>query len=291
MRSWLFVPGDSEKKLAKSLTTNADALIIDLEDSVSAGDKQTAREITSAFTKTEGNDGPSLWIRINALDTGLTDEDLEAVMDSRPAGIMLPKALSGSDITHLDAKLTALEAIHGLDDGATRIGTVATETAASLFTIGTYAGCSPRLEVLTWGAEDLSADIGAETSRTPDNTLTGPYELARTLSLLGAVAAGVQPLDTVFVNFRDNDGLRAECEAAVRDGFTGKMAIHPAQVDIINEAFTPSDETVSRAQAVLRAFADAGDAGVVAIDGEMLDRPHQRRAEKVIKRARLAGKT
>lgn len=291
MRSWLFVPGDSEKKLAKSLTTNADALIIDLEDSVSASDKQAAREITSAFTKAEGNDGPSLWIRINALDTGLTDEDLEAVMDSRPAGIMLPKALSGSDITHLDAKLTALEAIHGLDDGATRIGTVATETAASLFTIGTYAGCSPRLEVLTWGAEDLSADIGAETSRTPDNTLTGPYELARTLSLLGAVAAGVQPLDTVFVNFRDNDGLRAECEAAVRDGFTGKMAIHPAQVDIINEAFTPSDETVSRAQAVLRAFADAGDAGVVAIDGEMLDRPHQRRAEKVIKRARLAGKT
>jgi citrate lyase subunit beta / citryl-CoA lyase len=288
MRSWLFVPGNSEKKLAKSLTTAADAVIIDLEDSVALSDKEGARYITSAFLSETSSNGPALWVRVNALDTGLTDDDLDAIMAARPAGIMLPKTLSGKDVTQLDAKLTVLEAIHNIDDGSTQISVVATETAASLFTLGTYQGSSPRLSALTWGAEDLSADLGAQTSRDEAGNLTDPYRLARALCLSGAVAANAQPLDTVFVNFRDGPGLKAECEAACRDGFTGKMAIHPGQVDIINEAFTPSDSAVQRAEAIIAAFADAGNAGVVALNGEMLDRPHLRRAETVLARAELA---
>ncbi len=288
MRSWLFAPGNSEKKLVKSLTTSVDAVIVDLEDSVALDDKTRAREITSAFLRDAARDGPPLWVRVNALDTGLTDADLEAIMAARPAGIMLPKTLSGKDVTQLDAKLTVLEAMHNIDDGSTQISVVATETAASLFTLGSYQGSSPRLSVLTWGAEDLSADLGAQTSRDEAGNLTDPYRLARALCLSGAVAANTQPVDTVFVNFRDGPGLKAECEAACRDGFTGKMAIHPDQVDIINQAFTPSASAVQRAKAIVAAFADAGNAGVVAIDGEMLDRPHLRRAETVLARAKLA---
>ncbi len=288
MRSWLFVPGNSEKKLAKSLATAADAVIVDLEDSVALNDKESARVITSSFLRETSRASPALWVRVNALDTGLTDEDLDAVMAARPAGIMLPKSLSGKDVTHLDAKLTVLEARHNIDDGDTQICVVATETAASLFTLGTYMGSSPRLSALTWGAEDLSADLGAQTSRDGDGKLTDPYRLARALCLSGAVAASAQPLDTVFVNFHNEPGLKEECEAACSDGFTGKMAIHPNQIDIINQAFTPSLDAIQRAQVIVAAFADAGNAGVVAIDGEMLDRPHLRRAETVLTRAELA---
>ncbi len=288
MRSWLFVPGNSEKKLAKSRAISADAVIIDLEDSVALDDKERARDVTSAFLRDTSPNGPTLWVRINALDTGLIDADLDAVMAARPAGIMLPKSLSGKDVTQLDAKLTVLEAMHNIEDGCTQISVVATETAASLFTLGTYQGSSPRLSAMTWGAEDLSADLGAQTSRNEADGLTDPYRLARALCLAGAVAANAQPLDTVFVNFRDAPGLKAECEAACRDGFTGKMAIHPDQVDVINQAFTPSAAAVERAEAIVAAFADAGNAGVVAIDGEMLDRPHLLRAETVLARAGLA---
>ncbi len=289
MRSWLFVPGDSEKKLAKSLTSNADAVILDLEDSVALANKKSAREITAAFLQGAKNNGPAFWIRVNALDTGLTDDDLKAVMDARPTGIMLPKTLSGADVTHLDAKLTVLEAKNNIEDGTTLISAVASETAASLFTLGTYQGASKRLSALTWGAEDLSADLGAQTSRDNDGGLTDPYRLARALCLAGAVAAETQPVDTVFVNFRDDDGLKVECDAACRDGFTGKLAIHPNQIDIINQAFTPSEDTIQRATEIIATFANAGNAGVVSINGEMFDRPHLLRAEKTLARAKLAG--
>ncbi len=289
MRSWLFVPGDSEKKLAKAPGVGADALIIDLEDSVGANQKPVAREMSQAFLQANQDLAAQLWVRVNALDTGLTDRDLESVIAAKPFGIMLPKSLSGSDVVRLDAKLTALEALHGLKEASIRISVVATETAASLFTLGTYAGSSSRLDALTWGAEDLSADLGSITNRDAEDRLTGPYELARTLCLAGAVAAEVQPIDSVYVSFANTDGLRDECLAAVRDGFTGKMAIHPAQVEVINDVFTPSKQSVERAQRIADVFAEAGDAGVIGLDGEMLDRPHLNRAEKLLKRAKAYG--
>lgn len=292
MRSLLFVPGDSEKKLAKGLGSGADALLIDLEDSVAATAKPAAREITAAFLAAQGPNAarPRLYVRVNAFDTGLTDADLDAVLAGRPAGIMLPKSADGRDVTLLDAKLTAREPLHGIDDGTTRIIAIATETARALFGLGSYVDASARLEGLTWGAEDLSADLGAEANRFPDGGFRDPYRLARTLCLFGAVAADAQPIDTVFTAFRDEAGLRLECEEARREGFTGKMAIHPAQVAIINEVFTPAADEIAKAQKIVAAFAAAGDAGVIGLDGEMLDRPHLRRAERLIARARMAGR-
>lgn len=290
MRSLLFVPGDSERKLAKSLASGADCLLIDLEDSVALDNKEAARAVTAAFlaANVKTADRPRLYVRVNALDTGLTDGDLDAVMAGAPDGIMLPKSISGRDVQHLDAKLAVREAECGLADGATRILVVATETAASLFNLGSYQDASPRLEGLTWGGEDLSADIGALANRDASGAYTDPYRLARSLCLFGAAAAGVMPIDSVFTGFRDMEGLRTEALDALRDGFTAKMAIHPAQVPVINEVFTPSEEEVARAERIIEAFRAAGDPGVVGLDGEMLDRPHLRRAEKVIARARMA---
>lgn len=287
MRSMLFVPADSEKKLAKSLESGADALILDLEDSVAAANKPLARETARAFLARHvpTADRPLLMVRINALDTGLADADLDAVVSARPDAIMLPKAESGRDASHLDAKLTAREAMAGIEEGSIKIVVVATETAAAAFSLGSYRGASPRLTGLTWGAEDLSADIGAETSRGPDGRHTEPFRLARSLCLFGAVAAGVQPIDTVFAAFRDEEGLRRECEEARRDGFTGKMAIHPAQVPVINAVFSPTPEAIAEAEAVVAAFAANPGAGVVNIGGEMFDRPHLTRAERLLARA------
>ncbi|WP_417769518.1 HpcH/HpaI aldolase/citrate lyase family protein [Stappia sp.] len=291
MRSLLFVPGDSERKLEKALASGADVLLVDLEDSVALDAKQAARDITARFltAQREVASRPRLYVRVNALDTGETDADLAAVMAAMPEGIMLPKSVSGADVQHLAAKLAVQEAENDIPDTQTRILAVATETAASLFNLGTYQGASPRLEGLTWGAEDLSADIGALASRTPDGAFSEPFRLARNLCLFGAVAAGAAPIDTVFTNFRDMDGLRAESLQALHDGFTAKMAIHPAQVPVINEVFTPSAAEVEKARAVIKAFAAAGNPGVVGLDGEMLDRPHLRRAEKVIARAGMAS--
>lgn len=291
MRSWLFVPADSERKLAKAADCGADALILDLEDSVAPERKAEARALACSWLQQaqRGEGHPALYVRVNALDTGLTDADLDAVLPGRPDGIMLPKTIKGEDVTHADAKITAREALNDLPEGATRIAVVATETAASLFTLASYSGCSARLEALTWGAEDLSADIGAQTSRDDQGGLTPVFELARAVCLAGAVAAGVQPVDTVFVNFRDEEGLRRECSAAMRDGFTGKLAIHPAQVAAINEIFSPSPQAIEEAQAVLAAFAGSSGTGVASLNGQMLDRPHQTRAEKLLERARQYG--
>lgn len=291
MRSYLFVPGDSEKKLAKGLGSDADVLLIDLEDSVALPNKANARKIAADFVKANRNQEkrPLLFVRVNALDTGLTDDDLAEIVAAGPDGIMVPKTLSGQCITQVDAKVSAQEALAGIPQGSIKLMAVATETASSIFTLGTYGNSSPRLSALTWGAEDLSADLGAETNKDENGNLTSPYKLVRELCLFGAVAAGVQPVDSIYANFRDMDGLRAEATAARRDGYTGKMAIHPAQVAIINDVFTPSEEAINQAQRIIAAFGEAGDVGVVGLDGEMLDRPHLRRAETVLQRAKSAG--
>lgn len=287
MRSLLFVPGDSPKKLEKGMNSGADVLLIDLEDSVALDAKDEARRITAAFLSERGKETerPRLFVRVNGLTTGLIDADLDGVMRSAPDGVVLPKSVGGADVAHLGAKLAVREAEFGLADGATRILAIATENAASVFALGTFAGASHRLMGLTWGGEDLSADLGAEANRGEDGAYTDPYRLARSLTLLGAAAAGVDAVDSVFTNFRDMAGLEAECRTARRDGFVAKMAIHPAQVPLINEAFTPSPEAIGRAQAVIEAFKANPGAGVVGVDGEMLDRPHLLRAERLLKRA------
>jgi citrate lyase subunit beta / citryl-CoA lyase len=288
MRSFLFVPADSEKKLAKGFDTGADALILDLEDSVAFDRKPGARQTALAYLKEHAPIAkrPRLVVRVNALDTGLTDADLDAVVAGRPDAILLPKAEGGPSVIHLDAKLTAREALHGLPDGAIEILALTTETASALFVCGTYANASKRLTGLTWGAEDLSADIGSETNRDDAGRFTSPYMLARNLSLAAAAAARVQAIDTVYADFRNMDGLRAESLEARRDGFTAKMAIHPAQVAVINAVFTPSAEEIAKARVVVDAFAAAPSSGVVAIGGVMYDRPHLRRAERVLARVK-----
>ncbi|SCZ11085.1 HpcH/HpaI aldolase/citrate lyase family protein [Microvirga guangxiensis] len=287
MRSLLFVPGDSQKKLEKGLTSGADVLLIDLEDSVALDAKEEARRITSAFVAEHGSkaERPRLYVRVNGLTTGMIDADLDGVMKAAPDGIVLPKTIGGADVAHLGAKLAVREAEFGLEDGATRILAIATENAAGVFALGTFNGASHRLMGLTWGGEDLSADLGAETNRDEGGAYTDPYRLARSLTLLGAAAAGVDAIDSVYTNFRDMDGLAAECRAARRDGFVAKMAIHPAQVPVINDAFTPSAEAIERAKAVIEAFKNNPGAGVVGVNGEMLDRPHLLRAERLLRRA------
>jgi citrate lyase subunit beta/citryl-CoA lyase len=291
MRSLLFVPADSAKKLDKAMTSGADALIVDLEDSIAPERKAAARESALAFLQDAQGvaNRPRLLVRVNGLETGLTDDDLDAVIPGRPDAIMLPKANGGASVIHLDAKLAVREAINGLGDNATGIVAIATETAAALFLAGSYAGASPRLSGLTWGAEDLSADLGAEANRDQNGNFLDPYRLARSLCLAGAASAGVQAIDTVYVDFRNEAGLRRETEEARRDGFSGKLAIHPAQVAIINEIFTPTPEAIALAQRVIAAFATAPGAGVVGIDGLMYDRPHFLRAQLVLARAKAAG--
>ena len=287
MRSLLFVPADSDRKLEKSLQSGADALILDLEDSVGAAAKPAARLRLRDFIGRQRSQParPRLFVRVNALDSGLIDADLDTVMASGPDGVVLPKSRHGADVQHLGAKLAVREAELGLADGSTGILAIATETASSLFGLSTYGGASHRLLGLAWGAEDLSAALGAETSRQADGTLAGPYVLARNLTLIAARAASVEPVDTVFVDFRDEAGLRAECEAARRDGFTCKLAIHPAQVPVINACFTPSPEAIAKAQAILSAFMANAGAGVVSVDGVMVDRPHLLRAQRILARA------
>ena len=287
MGSLLFVPADSAKKLDKAMTCGADALIVDLEDSIALDGKERARQSAAAFLKDAlaASPRPYLLVRINGLTTGLADADLDAVGPTKPDAIMLPKAEGGASVVHADAKLAVREATNNLPDGHIKIIAIATETATSLFVAGTFAGASARLTGLTWGAEDLSAELGAQANRDAQGRFLDPYRLARVLCLAAAASAGVPPIDTVYVDFRDEKGFRRECEDALRDGFTGKMAIHPAQVPIINEVFTPSAETVAQAQAIVDAFAKSPGAGVVSISGVMYDQPHLTRAQRLIARA------
>lgn len=287
MRSLLFVPADSAKKLDKAMISGADALIVDLEDSVAANGKARARRSAAAFLKdiVGAKTRPYLLVRVNSLKSGLTDDDLDAIAPERPDAIMLPKAEGGASVAHVDAKLAVREARNGLPDGHIKIVPIATETAAALFVAGTYAGASKRLSALTWGAEDLSAELGAEANRDAQGVLLDPYRLARALCLAGAAAAGVPAIDTVFADFSDREAFRRECGAARRDGFSAKMAIHPTQVPIINAVFTPTPEAILHAQAIVDAFAANPDAGVANVGGTMVDRPHLTRAKRVLARA------
>ena len=284
MRSFLFVPADGGKKLDKAMASGADALIVDLEDSIAPERKAQARELAAGFLReTIGQAArPRLIVRVNSIATGLIDADLDAVIQARPDAILLPKAEGGAAVTHADAKIATREAIAGLDDGAVTIIALATETAQALFLAGTYRGSSARLTGLTWGAEDLSAELGAEANRDGNGNFLDPYRLARVLCLAGAANAGVPAIDTVYVDFRNDAGLRRECEEARRDGFSAKMAIHPAQVAIINDVFTPKPEAIARAKAIVAAFAAAPGAGTIGIGGVMYDRPHLARAQRLL---------
>ncbi|QNN65366.1 CoA ester lyase [Sphingomonas rhizophila] len=272
-RSWLFVPADSEKKIAKAIETTADALIFDLEDSVAPDRKAAAREFLKDMGKRDG--GPRWWVRLNPIGSPFHKEDLELIGVADVEGFVLPKAESGADVTRL-AHRTGNIPIHA----------IVTETAPSLFGLLSYRDAKSPLRAMSWGAEDLSAALGASSKYDADGSLSFTYKLARSLCLAGAVSAGVQPVDGVFADFRDEAGLIAEAEAAAREGFTGKLAIHPAQVDPINAAFTPSDAELSHARAIVDAFAADPSAGVLSVGGRMVDRPHLIQAQGVIARAR-----
>lgn len=291
MRSLLFVPADSSRKLDKALTSGADAVILDLEDSISTERKAEARASALAFLKTviPTASRPRVLVRVNGLQTGQLDADLDAIVAGRPDAILLPKAEGGPSLIHADAKLTAREAIAGVPEGHIKIIAQAIETAAGLFQIGTFRGVSGRLTGLTWGPEDLSAELGAEANRGADGRLTEPYRLARSLCLFGAGAAETAAIETVYVDFRDLDGLRRDTEEARRDGFSARLAIHPTQVPVINEVFTPTQDAVARAQAIVDAFAAQPGAGAIGVDGVMFDRPHLVRAQRLLARAKAAG--
>lgn len=290
MRSLLFVPGDSEKKLEKGLASGADVLIVDLEDSVSGSRKDAARDIAAAFIAERRKDTQAaLYVRVNDFESGMTDGDLAAVVAARPDGIMLPKCVGSADVVRLAVKLRVHEAEAGLADGVTKILPIVTESARALLAASSFNAPLARLSGITWGAEDLSADIAARSARDDAGRYTDVFRFARTSAILAANAAETAAIDTVFVDFRNAAALAAECAEAERDGFTGKMAIHPDQVAVINDAFTPSAEAVAESRAVVDAFAAAGNPGVVGIGGRMYDRPHLRRAERLLARAKSAG--
>lgn len=286
LRSFLFVPGNSERKLEKARQIDADALILDLEDGVAAENLTQARVLVAQFLEEHSDRSQrQLWVRIGDLGSGQALDDLSAVVRAAPDGIVLPKSKSGADVTTLDRYLSALEVRDGVERGSIRILPIATETAQSVFHLESYSGCSERLYGLTWGAEDLSAAVGASAKRTTHGSLSALYLLARSLCLAGARAAGVEPIDGVYTDYRDLEGLQAETRAALRDGFTAKIAIHPAQIEVIHEAMRPSDEEIETAQAIVAAFAAQPGTGTVGLEGRMLDRPHLRQAERVLERA------
>jgi citrate lyase subunit beta/citryl-CoA lyase len=284
MRSLLFVPGDDDKKLARALASDADALIVDLEDSVAEARKSAARASAAAFVAEARRlaTRPRLYVRVSPFASGLTAADLDATIPAAPDGVVLPNCLGGAEVQRLGANLAVCEAEHGLVDGSTRIIAIATESARALFGFASYRGASGRLEGLAWGGENLAADLGAETNRLPDGAYAAPYALARTLTLVGAVAAEARPIDAAATDFRDLGGLRAEALAARRDGFVAKMAIHPTQIPVINAVFSVSPEAIARARAIVAAFEAAPGAAVVALDGEMLDLPHLKRAKRLL---------
>jgi citrate lyase subunit beta/citryl-CoA lyase len=286
MRSLLFVPADGGAKLDKAMASGADAVILDLEDSITPERKAQARAAALEFLKAAQTKKPRprLLVRINGLDTGMTDADLEAVVAGRPDAIVFPKAEGGASVVHLDAKLTAREAIAGLPEGQIKILAQAVESAAGLFLAGSFRDASARLIGMTWGPEDLSAELGAEANRDAGGELTEPYRLARSMCLYAAAAAKLPAIETVYVDFRNSEGLRRDTQDSRRDGFTGRLAIHPAQVAVINEVFTPSPEQIAKAKAVVAAFAAQPGAGAVGIDGKMYDRPHLLRAQALLAR-------
>ena len=275
LRSLLFVPGDQPERMEKASGASADALILDLEDAVTHDHKDRARECVASFLLRKPRSVP-LFVRINPLASGMADDDLAAIITGKPDGIVLPKAEGGRSLSDLDQRLKALGDTHAV------ILLIATETPAAIFALGSYGDVTPRLCGLTWGAEDLPATIGAATSREEDGRYTPPYEMARSLLLFGAHAAGVSAIETVYPALRDLDGLKAYAERGRRDGFTGMLAIHPAQVEVINAAFTPSKAEIARARRIVEAFANNPGSGALSLDGMMLDAPHLKQAKRLL---------
>lgn len=282
MRSWLFVPGNRPDMMAKAARTGADTLILDLEDSVRPADKDRARRDTAEALSSLDRRG-QLWVRVNPLEDPRCAEDLAMAQQGGADGIVLPKSLSGQSVRRLADMMAEA------GGPVLPVLAIATETAAALFGLGSYGEAGEGLAGLAWGAEDLSADLGSSISRDEAGALTGPFSLARNMMLAGAAAAGCQAVDTVWTDIRDLEGLRAECMAARRDGFTGKMAIHPAQIPVINESFMPTPDELAMARRIIEAFAADGVQGAINIDGQMIDMPHLRRAERLVRRAQGHG--
>jgi citrate lyase subunit beta/citryl-CoA lyase len=280
-RSWLFAPGDSERKMEKATGGTADIVLFDLEDAVAEGEKPKARSMVSAFLTANAQQRQRLWVRINPIQGPHGLADLVAIVGSRPGGIMLPKSRGRADAELLDHYLTALEAAVGTECGTTQVIVLVTETADAMFTTGSYAG-APRVVAMTWGAEDLADAIGASTNRNEDGSYGFTYQLARSLCLIGAAAAGVTAIETIHGDFSDEAGLRKRATEVRRAGFRGMLAIHPAQVDVINEAFTPSAEELAAAQEIVDLFAANPGAGTIGHKGAMLDRPHLARAQALL---------
>ena len=289
MRSLLFVPGDSERKFAKASESGADVLICDLEDAVAPARKPEAREQVRCWIARAREVDPALFVRVNPLESGLTEADLSAVVNTGLAGVVVPKANGAHDIATIGKMIDPMEEAAGIPAGSVRIVVVATETPAAMFALGSYAPAHPRLSGMTWGAEDLGAAIGITSNKEEDGGWTLPFQFARAQCLFAAANAGVAPIDTLYADFRDMEGLMADCRKARRDGFTGRIAIHPAQVDTINRCFTPSDDEISEARKIVAAFAANPDAGTLGIDGKMYDIPHLKTAQKVLDAAGDSG--
>lgn len=283
-RSWLFAPGDSERKMAKAVDGPADIVLLDLEDAVSEENKPLARTKVRDFLKTKVQDRGRIWVRINPLDGPHALTDLAAIMPAHPGGIMLPKVYGRADVEALDKYLEAFEVINSIELGSTPVIVLITETAEAMFHTGDYKG-APRVVAVTWGAEDLADAVGASTNRNPDGSFSFTYELARSLTLLGAATAGVMAIETIAADFNDLDMLRDRAEKVRREGFCGMLAIHPAQVDVINAAFTPTEAEIADASAIVDLFSANPGAGTIGHKGGMLDRPHLARAEALLRQA------
>ncbi|MCH8278644.1 MAG: CoA ester lyase [Proteobacteria bacterium] len=286
IRSFLFVPADSERKLRKAGDVGADAIILDLEDSVASAALPDARVLAREYLRGKSN----VWVRINSIDGREAAADLDAVMPSAPAGIVLPKPESAAAAVKLAERITVLESEHGIESGSTGIIPLCTECPAALFTLNSYIGATERLAGLSWGAEDLSAAIGSSRNRDEAGNWLPIYEMARSLCLLAAAAAEVSAIDTVFTDFKNMDGLRQYAANARRDGFSGMLAIHPAQIEVINTAFIPTNKEVENAARIVALFAENPGAGIVAMDGKMIDRPHLTQARRLLKMAQQARK-
>lgn len=288
-RSFLFVPADSERKLTKATAAGADALILDLEDAVAANAKSQARDLAADFLRDGSNEHCETWVRINPLDSDDAKLDLAAIIGAAPAGLVLPKPRGVADVQRLSELLDEGEAEHGMDPGKIRILALCTERPEALFNLQSYAEAGPRLSALSWGAEDLSSALGASNNRDSRGNWLPVYELARSLCLVAAAAAGVGAVDTVYTDFRDLDGLQRFAANARRDGFGGMLAIHPAQVDVINQAFQPTSAEIKRAKQIVAAFDENPGAGTLGLDGEMLDRPHLLQARRLLNLANQAA--
>ncbi len=282
LRSLLFVPGDSERKFARARDCGADALILDLEDSVAPPNKAGARALVASLIDDEPGRAWSCWVRVNALDTELTADDLAAVVKPGLDALLIPKANGAADLECVAGRLDALEKSAGMREGSVKLGCLTTETPKAMFTLASYAPAHPRLMALTWGAEDLAAALGASDNKEADGAWTFPYQLARAQCLFAAAAAEVAAIDTVYTNFRDSDGLEQDCRRSRRDGFAGRLAIHPDQIPIINRAYTPSEAEIEHARKIIAAFDAHPGAGALGVDGKMVDIPHLKAARKTL---------